>query len=216
MDGVYCLWHDLKLTPSHKITRTPTDPQVYPHIFMCTQCVCFFQTSLPPLLQTDDTGVSGRAVKPWCVCQLSSLYVLWPVGFVFVMWQDSDTCCVYICLCVCIQLGDTAAFITKNNVFPPARPSSPQSLSSFFPSLPLNQDLCSSPCCFLLHFCIMFVFMSVPRRLFLLWWFVEYTQIALTHLTEMMFDRETLIPCNLFNQMKCEKLCVHCSCKNRK
>lgn len=44
------------------------------------------------LLQTDDTGVSGRAVKSWvcasvhgCVrlCQLSSLYVLWPVGFVF-------------------------------------------------------------------------------------------------------------------------------------
>lgn len=84
------------------------------------------------------------------VCQLSSLYVLWSVGpvFVFVMRQESDrlmvhsVLCLHLFLCVCIQLGDTAAFIPKNNCFPRARPSSLPSLSPFFPSLPLNPKIC--------------------------------------------------------------------------
>lgn len=73
------------------------------------QCVCFLLDLALLLLQTDDIGVSGHAVKPWlvcvCVCQLSPLYVLRPVGFLFVMWQESDgvmlrhTLCVHLFVC---------------------------------------------------------------------------------------------------------------------
>lgn len=135
---------------------------------------CFKQMTLECLGMQSNLGV--------CVCQMSSLYVLWPAGFVFVMWQDSDrvmahhVLCLhlFVCVCVCIQLGDTAAFIAKNFVFPPARPSSPQSLSSFFPSLPLKQDLCSSPCSFHLRLCIILLFKSVLGiGLFVLFCYIE-------------------------------------------
>lgn len=119
------------------------------------------------LLQTDDTGVSGRAVKSWvcasvhgcvCLCQLSSLYVLWPVGFVFcfffccfflcVMWQkelwgNGALCAVltYVCLCVYSADRPCGIFFFSHLKLTPTHSSS-QSLSSFFPSPPLCLKIC--------------------------------------------------------------------------
>lgn len=133
------------------------------------------------LLQTDDTGVSGRAVKSWvcasvhgcvCLCQLSSLYVLWPVGFVFcfvfccfflcVMWQkelwgNGALCAVltYVCLCVYSadrpcgifffspKINSNALFLSIFIFILSISPIMPQDLRSSSSSLPCSFSLLS-------------------------------------------------------------------------
>lgn len=93
--------------------------------------------------------------------RVSSLYVLWPVGFAFVMGQGSDGVVVHHMLCLhlfvfaSIQQGDTVAFVPKYNVFispiKPSAPCTPLSSSCCFP-------LCFSVCALMHH-----LFYSAPQ-----------------------------------------------------
>lgn len=122
MDEVYCHWRDLKLTPFTQ-KQTHTNAPIY--IYMNSVFISF-EAHPPPAVNRRHWSVwaCSQTLVCVCVCQLRSLYVLWPVGFVFVfvMWQDSDrlmahhVMCLHLFICVCVySAGRHTAFIPKNN-----------------------------------------------------------------------------------------------------
>lgn len=126
MSEVHRFWCDLKLT-LHTNTHT----------------VCFVRS--PPSccrqITLECLGVQSNPLFK-CVCFVFQ-NVLWPVGLRVChaarqLWGKGAPRVVFTFVCVCIQLEETAVFMPKNNALPPAHPSSPSPLSSFFCIFPMK------------------------------------------------------------------------------